>query len=66
MKEQKVINIAKNIPLNERIAIVSKEVSQWVKGLEEPFIVGKDVIYLIDYKRNGKYSYCYVIERGDG
>jgi len=64
MKEQKTINVDKNIPLSERIALVSREVSEWIKTLEAPLIAGKDVVFLAKYKRNGKYTYQYAIERG--
>ncbi|SPD76028.1 hypothetical protein PITCH_A80023 [uncultured Desulfobacterium sp.] len=65
MIEEKTINISKKIPLTERISLVSKEVSQWVDGLNKPFIVGKDIVCLANYKRNGSHLYHYVIERGE-
>jgi hypothetical protein len=65
MREEKTINIAKKIPLVERIALVSREVSRWVDGLDRPLVVGKDVVCLAQYKGNGKHVYRYIIERGE-
>lgn len=63
MSEYKTIILPKTMPLIERISGVSKEVSGWIKSLEEPFNVNTDVIQLTKCERNDKYSYHYIIDR---
>ena len=63
MIEQTIITLPKSMPLSKRISAVSREISEWLRSLEEPFNVEKDVVYLARYKRNGRFTYHYVIER---
>ena len=63
MSEQKTIILPKTMPLVERISGVSKEISEWIKSFEEPFNVSTDVIQLVKYERNDKYSYHYIVDR---
>jgi len=63
MPEQTTIEVAKNVPLIERISGVSKEISRWLDSLEEPFNVDTDVIQLKKFERNDNYTYHYIIDR---
>lgn len=63
MSEHKTIILPKTMSLVERISGVSREVSEWIKSLEEPFNVATDVIHLAKCERNDKYSYHYIIDR---
>lgn len=63
MPEQTTIEIAKGVPLIERISGVSKEITKWLESLDEPFNVDTDVIQLKKFERNDKYTYHYIIDR---
>jgi hypothetical protein len=63
MSEHRTITFPKTTPLIERISGVSKEISEWLKSLEEPFNVNRDTMQLVKYERNDKYSYHYIIDR---
>jgi len=63
MYEMKTINLPKWMPLSERIAWVSKELSEWLQTLDKPFQRGRDIVYLSSYHANGYYSYRYQIHR---
>lgn len=63
MPELKIINLPKDMPITERISVVSRELTEWLKTLDKPVKIGKDVIYLAYYHANGGYSYRYSIER---
>jgi hypothetical protein len=63
MSEHRTITFPKTTPLIERISGVSKEISEWLESLEEPFNVNRDTMQLVKYERNDKYSYHYIIDR---
>ena len=63
MAEYTTIRLPKTMPLVERISVVSREISDWLESLEEPFNAGKDVMHLVKYTQNGRYTYQYVIHR---
>jgi hypothetical protein len=63
MSERITITLPKKMPLSERISGVSKEISKWLKSLEEPFNIRTDVMHLAGCERNDKYSYHYVLDR---
>lgn len=51
------------MPLVERISGVSKEITAWIRSLEEPFNISSDVMHLVKCERNDKYSYHYILDR---
>jgi len=63
MAEQKVITISKDMALADRISVVSREITQWLETLEEPFNMELDVMRLAKCEGNGAYIYHYVIDR---
>jgi hypothetical protein len=63
MPEHKTITLPKNMSLIDRISGVSKEISEWLDSLEEPFNITRDVMQLVKCERNDKYSYHYILER---
>ncbi len=63
MAEQKVITISKDMALADRISVVSREITQWLDSLEEPFNMELDVMRLAKCEGNGSFTYHYVIDR---
>jgi hypothetical protein len=63
MAEQKVITLSKEMALAERISLVSREISQWLESLDEPFNMELDVMRLAKCEGDDYYTYYYVIDR---
>ena len=63
MSETRTIRLPKTMPLVDRIAMVSRQISEWLDSLEEPFNIDADTMHLAKMEGNGKYVYHYIIER---
>ena len=63
MSEYKTITLPISMPLTDRISGVSKEISKWLDSLDEPFNVESDVIQLVKFECDDRYSYHYILER---
>jgi hypothetical protein len=64
MLEFTVISLQKTMPLAERISEANRQISEWIKSLEEPFNDDEDDIQLKEYEqKDGKHVYHYIIAR---
>jgi hypothetical protein len=58
MSDSSVITIPKTMPLHDRISEVSKQISNWLETLQNPFNAKTDAIKLTGQNQDGD-NYCY-------
>jgi hypothetical protein len=64
MRESTVISLQKKMSLPERISEANRQISEWIKSLEEPFKDEENDIQLKKYEqKDGKHIYHYIIAR---
>ncbi|GEM_PF-1039802 len=63
MSEHKTITLPKTMSLSDRISGVSREISEWLESLEEPFNIDTDVMQLTKYDQKDDYTYQYTLDR---
>lgn len=63
MADYTIVTVPKTMTLVERISKVSKQVSEWLESLEDPFNFKTDTLELTRYEQyNNKYRYHYIVE----